>query len=121
MAFDPILGDRIRVALDDLGADFTDKQMMGGLVFSLDEKMLCGIHIDKKYGESLLMCRIGEKAYDEHIERSECLPMDFTGRPMRGYIYVTPEGFDTEAGLKYWLGLAVSFNPQAKRSKRRKK
>ncbi len=45
---------------------------MGGLLFMVDEKMLCGIHIDKKFGDSLLMARIGEDAYTNHIHKEAC-------------------------------------------------
>lgn len=121
MAFDEFLADRIKRTLKALNADYTSKNMMGGHVFSVDNKMLCGIHIDKKYGDSLLMARIGETAYEAEIAKDECLPMDFTGRPMRGYIYITPAGFDLDDDLAYWLQLALDFNPIAKASKKRKK
>ena len=122
MAFDEFLADRIRWALKDLGAVFTSKNMMGGHLFQVDDKMLCGIHFDKGYGDNLLMVRIGEDAYEKEIIKEVCLPMDFTGRPMRGYIYVTPEGVDSEQELAYWLQLALDFNPEAKKSiKKRKK
>ncbi len=120
MAYDEFLADRIKRTLKELGANFTSKNMMGGHVFSVDDKMLCGIHIDKKYGDSLLMARIGEEAYEREIVKDACLPMDFTGRPMRGYIYITPDGFDMEDDLAYWLQLALDFNPLAKSSKRKK-
>jgi len=95
--------------------------MMGGLLFKMNEKMLCGIHIDKKYGDTLLMARIGEEVYEAELEKEETLPMDFTGRPMKGYIFVTPDGIDMEDDLKYWLQLCIDFNPLAKASKKRKK
>ena len=120
MAFDPYLAERIERILLEKKVAFTAKKMMGGYLFSVDDKMLCGIHIDKKFGDSLLMARIGEEAYTAHIDREECLPMDFTGRPMRGYIFVTPEGFDLEEDLAYWVQLALDFNPLAKSSKRKK-
>ena len=84
--------------------------MMGGLVFMVNNKMCCGTHIDKKFGDSLLMAKIGEVAYDEEIEKKECLPMDFTGRPMKGYIFVTPDGFDLDQDLDYWVSKAVDYN-----------
>ena len=120
MAFDDYLADRIRQALKDKKTPFTELKMMGGLCFKVDEKMLCGIHIDKKYGDSLLMARIGESAYEKEINKSECLPMDFTGRPMKGYIFITPDGFDSDKNLSYWLDQCLSFNPLAKSSKRKK-
>ena len=76
--------------------DFFDKKMMGGLIFMVRNKMCIGIHIDKKYGDSLLMARIGIEAYHQEIGKDVCLPMDFTGRPMKGYIFITHEGFDTD-------------------------
>lgn len=121
MAYDEFIADRIRRALKELGAQTTEMKMMGGLLFKMDEKMLCGIHIDKKYGDNLLMARIGEDAYERELEKKETLPMDFTGRPMRGYIFVTPDGIDMEDDLKYWLQLCIDFNPLAKASKKRKK
>lgn len=121
MAYDDHLADRVRQTLRELKVDFSEMKMMGGLLFKVNEKMLCGIHIDKKYGDSLLMARIGEDAYIHAIKNINCLPMDFTGRPMRGYIFVTPDGFDLDEDLKYWLELCIAFNPFAKASKKRKK
>lgn len=120
MAYDEFLADRMRRVLHDKKVSFLEKKMMGGLLFMVNEKMFCGIHIDKKYGDSLLMARIGEKAYALEIEKDICLPMDFTGRPMRGYIFVTPEGFDMDEDLEYWIQLCLDFNPLAKASKKRK-
>ena len=121
MAYDEYLADRIRQTLKEKRTPFTELKMMGGLCFKVDNKMLCGIHIDKKYGDSLLMARIGEAAYETEIKNKQCLPMDFTGRPMRGYIFVTPEGFDTEDDLSRYLDLCLAFNPLAKASKPKKK
>ncbi|MEP5341778.1 MAG: TfoX/Sxy family protein [Algibacter sp.] len=121
MAYDEYLADRIRRVLNDKNKVFSELKMMGGLCFKVDNKMLCGIHIDKKIGDSLLMARIGDTIYENELEKPHCLPMDFTGRPMRGYIFVTPDGFDTEEDLEYWVDLCLNFNPLAKSSKPRKK
>lgn len=94
---------------------------MGGLCFKVDNKMLCGIHIDKKYGDSLLMARIGETAYEKENVKNTCLPIDFTGRPMRGYIFVTPDGFDNDDELSHYIDLCLDFNPIAKASRPKKK
>ena len=56
------------------------------------------------------MAKIGVSAYDEEIKKEVCLPMDFTGRPMKGYIFITPKGFDLEADLEYWIDKALEFN-----------
>jgi len=116
MAFDAYFGERITKILDSKKVDFFSKPMMGGLLFMMDNKMLCGIHIDKTYGDSLLMARIGEVAYEQELKKGVCLPMNFTVRPMRGYIYVTPEGYDLDEDLEYWIQLCIYFNTLVKQS-----
>ncbi|WP_299110971.1 TfoX/Sxy family protein [uncultured Winogradskyella sp.] len=110
MAFDEHLADRIRQIMQAKKVPFYDKKMMGGLVFMVNNKMCCGIHIDKKYGDSLLMAKIGVEAYQKNIHKEECLPMDFTGRPMKGYIFITPQGFDMDTDLEYWVTKALEYN-----------
>ena len=66
------------------------------------------------------MARIGEDAYVVAIKRHGSHPMDFTGRPMKGYIFVDPRGFDEDSDLAYWLQLCLDFNPQAITSKKKK-
>jgi len=121
MAFDQHLADRITNSLEDRHANFLSKNMMGGHIYMVDDKMCCGIHIDKKYGDSLLMVRIGEVAYETEIKKDVCLPMDFTGRPMKGYIFVTPDGFDEDQDLDYWIDLALEFLPSVKARPKKKK
>ncbi len=110
MAYDEYLADRMSRILQAKKVTFETKKMMGGLLYIVNDKMCCGTHIDKKFGDSLLMARIGVEAYEREIAKDECLPMDFTGRPMKGYIFVTPTGFDSEPALKYWMDLALAFN-----------
>ena len=86
----------------------------------VDDKMCCGIHFDKKKQTDLLMARIGSQAFEAALQRVGCHPMDFTGRPMKGYVFVTPEGFDTDDDLSHWLQLCLDFNRMAKSSKRKK-
>lgn len=121
MAYDVYTAERIRNILTEKKVMFSERNMMGGRLFFVDDKMLCGIHIDKKYGDQLMMARVGEDAYAEVIERKECLPMDFTGRAMKGYIFITPDGIDTDQELSFWIDLCLAFNPLAKSSPRKKK
>ncbi len=121
MAYDEHTAERIRTILTEKRVDFSERNMMGGRIFFVDDKMLCGIHIDKKFGDQLMMARIGEVAYEKEIEKEACLPMDFTGRPMRGYIFITPDGIDQDKDLSYWLDVCLAFNPLAKASPRKKK
>ena len=120
MAYDELLADRIKYAFKEKNVAFEIKKMMGGLCFLVDDKMCVGTHIDKKRGMPLLMCRIGEDKMQQVIGQRGSLPMDFTGRPMKGYVFVTPEGTDLEEDLEYWIQLALDFNPLAKSSKKKK-
>jgi TfoX/Sxy family transcriptional regulator of competence genes len=121
MAYDEHLADRIRQSFQEKRTEVVEKNMMGGLCFMLNEKMCCGIHFDKKRQIDLLMARIGEEAYVEAIERTGCHPMDFTGRAMKGYVFVDENGFDSDDDLNQWIQLAIDFNPLAKASVKRKK
>ena len=121
MAYDEFIADRMRQVFQEKKVAYTEKKMFAGLCFMVDSKMCCGIHYDKKKETDLLMARIGEVASEKAMERTGCHPMDFTGRPMRGYVFVTPDGFDSDADLAYWLQLCIDFNPLAKASKKKKK
>lgn len=121
MAFDAYLAERIRIYFNEKQLNFYEKKMMGGLVFMLNDKMCCGIHFDKKRKCDLLMARVGEKAAHEHNNRKGCHPMEFTGRPMKGYVSIDPEGFDLEEDLVFWLNHCIAYNPEATIAKKRKK
>ena len=114
MAYDEHLADRIKHILKSKNVAFYDKRMMGGLIFMVNQNMCCGIHIDKKLGDSLLMAKIGTIQYEKEIVKDVCLPMDFTGRPMKGFIFITPKGFDMDTDLEYWINKAVDFNLKTK-------
>ena len=120
MAYDEYLADRIRKTFEEQNTAFAEKKMMGGLCFMVNEKMCCGIHYDKKKETDLLMARIGLDASIDALEHKGCHPMDFTGRPMKGYVFVTPDGFDAEEDLAHWIRLCLAFNPLAKASKKKK-
>lgn len=94
---------------------------MGGLCFMVEEKMCCGVHIDKKSESSLLMIRVGESVAEELLESGEpeVEPMDFTGRPMKGYLFVSETGFKTKKSLGRFIQLCLDFNPRAKASRKK--
>jgi len=121
MAYNEFLSDRIHQIFREKRVNFYTKKMMGGLCFMVDDKMCCGIHYDKKKEIDLIMARIGEVAYQKAIKKEGCHPMDFTGKPVKGYVFISPEGFDLDKDLEYWMQLSLEFNPLAKRSKRKKK
>ena len=113
MAYDEQLAERIRRSLRKARVQFEGKPMMGGLCFMVDGKMCVGVEKDR------LMARIDPAVYDAALHRKGCVPMDFTGRPMRGFVFVNSSGVTTEAELNGWLKLALEFNPKAKASKRK--
>ncbi len=121
MAYNEYLADRIRRSFLEERQNVEEKKMMGGLCFMLNDKMCCGIHFDKKRQTDLLMARIGEEATEEALIKEGCHPMDFTGRPMKGYVFVDPDGFDLDEQLDYWIKKCIAFNPLAKSSKHKKK
>ncbi len=114
MAYNEFLGERIGIALKRKGVSFEEKKMMGGLAMMVDEKMCVGVIKDN------LMARIDPDIYETALSRDACKPMDFTGKRMKGYVFVEPEGIDQEEDLEYWLELALEFNPRAKSSKNKK-
>ena len=115
MAYSELLADRIRVYFDDQRISYEAKKMMGGLCFMVDDKMCVGVHTEH------LMARIGPDAYEDALNRKGCRPMDFTGRPMKGFVFVDAEGIDMDQDLNYWLDLCLAFNPIARSSKKKKK
>jgi hypothetical protein len=118
MAYDEFLADRVRQTFNDLKAAFAEKKMMGGLIFMVDEKMCVGVDIDKKSGEDRLMVRIGEEEYLAALKEKGSREMDFTGTPMKGFVFIGPDGFDLDDDLEYWLKMAIKFNPEAKKTKK---
>ena len=111
MAYNEFLGERIGTALQNMGASYHEKKMMGGLAFMVDNKMCVGVIKEN------LMARIDPDIYDQALTRKGCKPMDFTGRVMNGFVFVEPEGIDLDEDLDYWIELALEFNPRAKSSK----
>ena len=121
MAYDEFTAERITRYFKGRKVDFYEKKMFSGLCYMVDEKMCCGIHFDKKKQTDLLMARIGLEAATEVADKPGCHPMDFTGRPMKDYVFITPDGYDLDSQLEFWLELCLAFNPLAKASKKRKK
>jgi TfoX/Sxy family transcriptional regulator of competence genes len=113
MAYNEILADRIRERLVDL-KNVEEKQMMGGLVFMVNDKMCVGIIKDE------LMCRIDPSMHEAAVEKHGCRTMDFTHRPMIGYVLIEESGMKSNSDFNYWIDLALEFNKIAKSSKRLK-
>ncbi|PZX58304.1 TfoX-like protein [Algoriphagus ratkowskyi] len=120
MAYDEYLAERLATSFKRRNVDFTSQKMMGGLLFMVDEKMCIGLNRDKNTNNDRLMVRVGEFAQDLCMKRAGCRTMEFTGRPMKGFVYVDPEGFDMDDDWEFWVEKALEYNPVAKRSKKYK-
>jgi TfoX/Sxy family transcriptional regulator of competence genes len=102
MAYDEQLARRIRKILRRRDG-VTEKKMFGGLSFLLHGKMCCGVL------QNDLVVRIQPEDYEAALKESYVRPMDFTGRPLKGFIYIGPEGYQTEKDLSRWIEHGVEF------------
>lgn len=113
MAYNEKLAERIRRSLINTKR-VIEKEMMGGLTFMVNDKMCVGIIKDE------MMCRIDPMLHEEVLSMKGCRIMDFTGRPMKGYIMVDESGMRSKKDFEYFIDLCLSFNKIAKSSKRKK-
>ena len=114
MAYNETLAQRVREALASQPR-MEEKKMMGGLTFMVNDKMCVGILQDD------LMARIDPQIYETALRKKGGREMDFTGKSMKGFVFISPEGTRRKEDLDYWIGLALEFNKKAKASKKRKK
>lgn len=115
MAYDTGLAARVRQWFHRQGVAVEEKRMMGGLCFMVKGKMCLGVESQR------LMVRLDLAVYETALQRPGCTPMDFTGRPMKGFVWVNLDALSTERSLNEWAALALEFNPRAKASKPAKK
>lgn len=118
MAHDPGLAQRIR---EILGAHpgLTERRMFGGLAFLINGYMFMGVQ------NATLMARVGPERYADALVLKHVREMDFTGKPLKGYVYVDPEGIEEDAELEKWVNWCASFvtamPPKAAKTKPAKK
>jgi TfoX/Sxy family transcriptional regulator of competence genes len=113
MAYNEQLADRARAALEATPRA-VEKKMMGGLTFMVNSKMCVGIMKDE------LMLRIAPEEYEQALERNGCCEMNFTGKPMMGFVFVDEECLRNRKDFMYWIDLALAYNKKAKSSKKKK-
>lgn len=102
MAYSEQLASRVRKILARQGGLYEQK-MFGGIAFMVRGHMCCGVVKD------LLMVRVGPEAYEKALAKPHTRPMDFTGRPLRGLVFVAPAGTRTDQGLSGWVRQAARF------------
>jgi hypothetical protein len=108
MAYDQKLAERVREVFAARSVSYAEKAMMGALCLMVDGKMCVGIV------KEWLMVRLDPEMYDAALTRKGCVPMDFTGRPMRGFVFVNRDGMQKRKDLEFWIDTALEFNPRAK-------
>lgn len=110
MPYSENLAARVRKRLSK-EPEVEEKAMMGGLVFLVDDKMCVCILDDS------LMVRVDPADVPELLRRPGASPMAFTGRTMKSFVVVGPEGIEDRSDFESWITLALEFNPRAKKSK----
>ncbi len=101
MAFDEGLAQRVREVAADAG--ITEKKMFGGLCFLVGGNMACGIVGDE------LMVRVGPDAYSECLAQPHAREMDFTGRALKGMVYVAAAGIERDDDLAAWVARGTDY------------
>ncbi|MEZ6190713.1 MAG: TfoX/Sxy family protein [Phycisphaerales bacterium] len=101
MHSDPKLTERLRPVAEDQGLD--ERVMFGGVAFFLGGNFCCGIWHDR------LILRLGEEGAIEALFKKDVHPMDITGKPMRGWVMVGPDGCKTKRQLDTWVAQAATF------------
>ena len=114
MAFNEKLADRVREIISLTHKNVEDKRMFVGVCFMVNDKMCLGVEQER------LMVRLDPAKYEEAMENDGAKPMDFTGRVMKGYVFVDLEALNTKKKLEYWIKLALDYNKIAKASKKKK-
>ena len=115
MAYNEKLADRTREIISQTHKNVIEKAMFGGLCFMVNDKMCVGIEQER------LMVRLDPVKYDEVMEKEGCQPMDFTGKIMKGFVFVDIDSLNTKRKLEFWIKLALEYNKIARASKKTKK
>ncbi len=102
MAYDEGVAERLREVFDGR-SDIVEKKMFGGIAFMHSGNMCCGIVDD------MLMARVGPDAYEEALKRPHAREMDFTGKSLKGFVYVEPAGFAEDEQIQKWISLCEAF------------
>jgi TfoX/Sxy family transcriptional regulator of competence genes len=113
MAYNEKLANRVREMIALTHHYVLEKKMFGGLCFMVNEKMCVCVEQER------IMVRIDPRVYETALEQDGCVPIDFTGRIMKGYVFVSDTVLTTKSKLQYWVKLALEYNKVAKASKKK--
>jgi hypothetical protein len=113
MAYDRHLADKITNIIETSTTNFYEKEMMGGITWMVDDKMCISIY---KGG---LMARVDPDQLEELMKRKGSSQMMHGSKPMQGYLTISPEGFDSDKDLDFWVQKCLEYNPKTKASKKK--
>lgn len=102
MAYDEALADRLRAEFAGREG-VREQKMFGGLAFMLDGNMACGVH------DSELIVRVGKENLEDALSQPHSRPFDMTGRPMRGFVFVSEQGIAADGDLAEWAGRGIAY------------
>jgi TfoX/Sxy family transcriptional regulator of competence genes len=102
MAYDEGVAQRLREVFEE-DFDVIEKKMFGGIAFMVNGHMSCGVTDED------LMVRVGPDQYEAALQRPHAREMDFTGRPLKGFVYVAPDGFESDEDLNSWVNISLEF------------
>jgi TfoX/Sxy family transcriptional regulator of competence genes len=115
MAYNEKLANMTRELIALSHKNVEEKAMFGGLCFMVNDKMALGVEKER------LMVRLNPDLNEEAMEKEGCKPMDFSGKVMKGFVFVDADVLTTKKKLEYWVKLALEYNKIAKASKKKKK
>jgi TfoX/Sxy family transcriptional regulator of competence genes len=116
MAYDARLAERLATELGQ-HTPYEERSMFGGICYMVNGKMAIGVSKDD------VMVRVGPDTHDKAVKQTGARPMDFTGRPMKGFVFVSPDGTKKATDLRRWITMALAYNaiaPVAKKKTRKK-
>ena len=102
MPYDEGVAERLREIFSNR-RNVAEKKMFGGIAFMVSGNMCCGVVNDT------LIARVGPDQYEAALNKPHARIMDFTGKPLKGFVYVAPEGFESDDELADWGGLCLDF------------
>jgi len=113
MAYNEQTAERVRKALSGT-KKLVEKKMFGGIAFMINNKMCVGVDKDD------LMIRCLPGMNDELLSKKGVRPFDLTGKPMKGWLLVSPEGTKSKKDFDWWIELAKTSNKEVANPKKKK-
>ncbi len=112
------LSQRIAHIFDVKQIPYEAKKMFGGVCYMVNDKMCIGANTDKLTGYPRLISRVGDDFYKEALTIPYASTFNLTGRPMKGFVFVSFDGLRTDEALTFWIQKCLDYNPLARKSKK---